>query len=148
MSICYIFVLMCYLMCVAHPSRVFLVLICLVWLLWPIYFSGGVSAATYRKVGVLFEIWNYVCQWACRSYVSCSYSFYKCDLLPVHLNVCPSFLSLWRPWYLLLFHFMSRIYYMVWISGITIVAFDVVNMSFIANIERYSCLTIVFQWAV
>jgi hypothetical protein len=44
-------------MSVAHPSRVFVVLICMVWLLSPIYtyLSSGVCAATYRKVGVLLK---------------------------------------------------------------------------------------------
>jgi hypothetical protein len=56
-----------------------------------------------RKVLVKSEIWGCMCQCMCRSYASYSHWFYKCDIFPKYSNVCPSFLSLWHPWYLLLF---------------------------------------------
>jgi hypothetical protein len=67
-------------------------------------FSGGVCAAIYRKVCIISEIRDCMCQCTCHSYPSFSYWLYKCDIFLRYSNVWPSFLSLWYPWYLLLFH--------------------------------------------
>jgi hypothetical protein len=55
-----------------------------------LYISGDMCAAVvefmyYLKYGIVSM---------CVSFISYFYRFYKCDILPKYLNVCPSFLSL------------------------------------------------------
>jgi hypothetical protein len=79
-------------------------------------FSGGAWAAVCHKVRVMFEIWCCMCQCMYCSHASYSYWFYICDIIPGYSNVCPSFLSLWHPWYLSLF----RMYAICSVYGLTI----------------------------
>jgi hypothetical protein len=43
---------------------------------------------------------------------------------------------------------MTRIQYMVRISGIAIVIFDCLNILFISYFKRSFCLSYIYQWAI